>query len=361
MLGTIPLLLSACAKKPPPDFAPDPGLLARIQSLRIVTPPAVCPGQTIPTTYYAVLDDGSEIPFSTRYDDDHPPPLHVVFLTRYSPVAIALENGNWAAADDPLLSAMEGFPLQAILRHKPGVIGRVTVPPTYGCLPHVVAFEGATGDRGEGGGPGPDVAVRLALLSSPFVDRLVVAEVTVESAPPMYVLADADEVPPADWLVVGSRGGSGGRGVDGRNGRKGAAGQAGCPGTAGGAGGAGGNGGAGGAGGRGGRVTVLVSDADPFLAGLVDARTEGGPGGRGGRAGRGGDGGDGGAAEGDGRRCDAGPRGAAGPDGRPGPDGPDGGPGTRPQVLAVPAGSVFGARARPELVALVNHHEGAQR
>jgi hypothetical protein len=356
-------LLSACAHKPPADFAPDPGLVTRIAAIRIDVPAVACPGQTIDASYTAVLDDGSEVPFATRYDEKHPPPLHVVFLNRYSPTARALENGNWDTADDPLLSALDGFRLRAILRAKPGVMAEVVVPPVYDCLDHAFAFEGERGDRGSSGGPGPDVTVRLALGSSPFVGRLIVAEIAVAAAPPFYVLADADAVPPADWLVVASRGGPGGRGRDGTAGAKGLDGSAGCPGGPGGAGGAGGSGGPGGPGGRGGHVTVIAPENDPFLAGLVDARSEGGPGGLGGKAGTGGAGGAGGGVgvQGDVRRCTAGPRGADGPDGRPGREGPQGEPGQRPQVITVPVASVFGSRPRPELAALLTYHQGDDR
>jgi hypothetical protein len=360
VVAGLPLVFFACAKKPPADFAPDPGLVGRIDSIRIIVPSAVCPGATIPAQYEAVLDDGSLIPFATKYDDDHPPPLHVVFLSRYSPAAVALENGYWATSDDPLSSALEGVPLQVIFRAKPGVIGRATVAPVYGCAEHAFRFEGATGGRGGQGGRGPDVTVRMGLLSSPFVSRLIVAEIAVEQAPPFYVLADADQVPPADWIIVGADGGRGGRGVDGRSGRAGTAGQPGCPGTPGGAGGAGGDGGPGGPGGSGGRVTIIVPDSDPFLAGLVDARSEGGEGGQGGKAGKGGAGGAGGAAQGDPRRCKAGSSGANGPDGRSGRDAPEAQRGSRPQVLTVP-GSAFGARPDPRLEALINYHEGARR
>jgi hypothetical protein len=354
-------LLSACAHKPPADFVPDPGLVARIEAIRIEAPAAACPGQNLPAAYVAVLDDGSEVPFATRYDEKHPPPLHVVFLTRYSASARALEDGDWDTADDPLLSALEGFRLRAMVRAKPSVMAEVVVAPEYSCLNHVFGFEGEAGARGASGGPGPDVTVRLALAASPFVARLLVAEITVAAAPPFYLLADADAVPPADWLVVTARGGRGGRGTDGTAGAKGLAGRAGCPGGPGGAGGAGGNGGPGGAGGPGGHVTVIVPDSDPFLAGLVDARSEGGNGGDGGRVGKGGAGGEGGAAQGDPRRCSAGPRGANGPDGRSGPEGPRGERGQRPQVITVPAASVFGSRVRPELNALLTYHQGDDR
>jgi len=359
--GVLPLLFSACAKKLPADFAPDPGLVSRITDVRIDVPPTACPGQTFRASYTAILDDGAEIPFATSYDKDNPPALHVVFLSRYSEQAAALGNGNWTAAPDPLLSALDGFRLRALLRAKPTVSTEVVVAPEYGCLDHALEFVGRPGRDGAAGGPGPNVTVRMGLLSSPFVERLIVAEVTVEQAMPFYVLADAVIVPPSDWLLVAALGGRGSRGPDGSTGIAGVQGAPGCPGGPGGAGGAGLDGGPGGDGGSGGHVTVIAPQEDPFLAGLVDARTDGGPGGPGGRAGKGGPGGPGGAVQGDARRCSTGSRGPAGPDGRVGPEGRPGQPGPRPQVITVPAASVFGARPRQELQALLTHHEGAQR
>jgi len=357
----LPAVVAGCAKGPPPDFAPDPGLVARITELRMEVPPFACPGQTIPATYVAVLDDGSELPFATSYDEDHPPALHVVFLSRVAPAATALGNGNWAAAPDPLASAVEGFRLRAMLRARPGLVADAVVAPEYACLDHRLAFVGSGGREGGAGGPGPGVTVRLGLVSSPFVERLIVAEVSVERAPPLYVLADAQAVPPSDWLEVATVGGRGGRGTEGSGGARGAAGRPGCPGGPGGTGGAGGDGGVGGEGGAGGHVTVIAPEDEPFLAGLVEARTDGGPPGPGGRAGKGGLGGDGGAAQGDLRRCAAGPRGPNGPDGRPGPEGRTGPSGPRPQIITVPAASVFGTRPRAELQALLTYHEGVER
>ena len=361
MVVGIPLLLSACAKKPPADFAPDPGLVARITELRVEVPPFACPGQTISADYVAVLDDGSEVPFATSYDEDHPPALHVVFLSRYATAATPLGNGNWSASPDPLASAVDGFRLRALLRARPDVQAEVMVAPAYACQDHTFAFTGGGGREGGAGGPGPSVTVRMSLLSSPFVERLIVAEVAVEQAPPFYVLADAAEVPPSDWLRVATVGGRGGRGTEGRGGTRGAAGRPGCPGGSGGAGGAGGDGGPGGVGGTGGHVTVIAPEEEPFLAGLVEVRSDGGPGGDGGRPGKGGLGGEGGTALGDVRRCAAGPRGVNGPDGRPGPEGRAGPFGPRPQIITVPAASVFGSRPRAELQSLLDYHAGANR
>src|SRR5438445_415614 len=63
------LLLAACSHAPPEGFAPDPGLVGQIRDIRIVTAYArACPGSTIPTTYEAVLADGSRVPFHVLLD-----------------------------------------------------------------------------------------------------------------------------------------------------------------------------------------------------------------------------------------------------------------------------------------------------
>src|SRR5262245_42190056 len=70
-------LTGACGpKRPPPSFAPDPGLVQQIRELRMTTATSACPGESFAATYTAVLNDGSVVPFETRYDEDHPPRLH---------------------------------------------------------------------------------------------------------------------------------------------------------------------------------------------------------------------------------------------------------------------------------------------
>ena len=90
-------LVAACSHGPPPDFAPDPGLVSRIRTLEMRAPSTACPGYSFPVTYTAVLDDGSHVPFASRYDKKHPPRLHVLFLERTSDAAIPLEDGGWTA------------------------------------------------------------------------------------------------------------------------------------------------------------------------------------------------------------------------------------------------------------------------
>lgn len=350
------LLAAACSHQPPPDFAPDPSLVAHIRALELGAPRTVCPGYSFPVTYTAVLDDGRRIPFESRYDKKHPPRLHVVFLDRESVEATPLQGGGWSANRDPLVSAQTGFRLRVALDAKPSIADSVTIPPSYECLDHTFRFSGPSGDRGQEGGYGPDVTVRLALGRSRFYDSLLVVGVEVGQAPPFYLLADPAGLPPRQWLVVASQGGAGGEGRPGAAGQAGVnAASGGCPGTDGGNGGDGGDGARGGDGGRGGRITIIAPAENPFLSGLVDARTPGGEPGAGGKGGAGGAGGKGGTAgkQADGRTCAAGRTGLAGRAGKPGNAGRAGLDGSPPTVITVPSRDVLGNRAPPELLDLV--------
>ena len=205
------IVTAACGpKRPPPSFAPDAGLVEQIREIRMSTSMRACPGETFGATYTAVLNDGSLVPFETRYDKDNPPRLHVVFLARSSPEATPLEGGGWSAYRDPLATAITGFRLTTALRAKPNISTSTVVSPDYTCLQHSFAFRGAGA-----GASGPQVTVRLGILRSPFYDRLLVAGIEVEQAPPYYVLADARAVPPSDWLIIEARGSRGLRGADG--------------------------------------------------------------------------------------------------------------------------------------------------
>jgi hypothetical protein len=349
-------LLAGCSHAPPEGFAPDPGLVAQIRDIRIVTAyTRACPGATIPATYEAVLADGARVPFSRSYDKKHPPRLHVVFLDRESPDAASQEDGDWVTERDPLVTVSSGFRLTATLRANSNIRSTVVVPPDYRCMPHTFVFAGEPGGPGEAGDNGPDANVRLAVLRSPFYDKLFVAGIQVGVAPPFYVLQDASAVPPADWLVIESRGGRGGAGVPGTKGTDGGAGAAGCPAQAGAPGGNGGNGGPGGSGGRGGRINVIAPLDNPFLAGIVAARSpggNGGPGGPGGAGGKGGKGGQGG-ADASNRRCPDAADGSPGQAGGAGSTGSQGAPGPRVIVVTAPAGEIFGVQVPPELGSLL--------
>src|ERR1700751_2955067 len=81
-----------CSHAPPAGFAPDPGLIAQVREIRIVTSYArACTGSVIAASYEAVLSSGERVPFARSYDKKHPPPLHVVFLDRESPDAVSQE------------------------------------------------------------------------------------------------------------------------------------------------------------------------------------------------------------------------------------------------------------------------------
>ena len=349
-------LAFGCSHGPPEGFAPDPGLVAQIRDIRIVTTyTRSCPGAVIPASYEAVLTDGSRVPFARSYDKKHPPRLHVIFLDRTSPEAVTQQDGDWVTNADPLLTATTGFRLTASLQAKPSVTNTVVVPPDYSCMPHTFVFSGEPGGPGEAGDNGPDATVRLAVLRSPFYDKLFVAGIQVGLAPQFYVLQDASAIPPADWLVLDSRGGRGGTGAAGTKGTDGSAGAAGCPAQPGAPGGNGGNGGPGGSGGRGGRINVIVPIDNPFLAGIVAGRSPGGaggPGGPGGAGGKGGKGGQGGTDTSN-RRCPDAVDGAPGQAGSAGPTGSQGAPGPRSIVVTAPTREIFGLQVSPELGSLL--------
>ena len=353
---TLLVVCAACGpKRPPEDFAPDPGLAARVQGIEMsTTVTRACPGAVIPTSYLAVLDDGSRLPFSRTYDPKRPPALHVMFLERTSPQAASQADGDWVTASNSLLSLIDGFRLRVAFRFKPSVVETKVIPPSYDCGPRAFRFQGRTGEEAGAGADGPDVTVRLGIVRSPFYDSLIVAGIEAGDAPPFYVFGDAATMPPADWLLIETRGGRGGRGQKGTPGAKGGKGQPGCPSGDGGQGGNGGRGGQGGPGGRGGRVTIIVPRELPFVAGLVDAETtggEGGPGGPGGDPGGGGDPGD--VRQQGNEPCTEGKQGPSGARGEPGPDGRDGREGPRSQVITLPMREVFGPYLPAPLAELV--------
>jgi len=140
------VITAACGpKRPPPSFAPDPGLVSQIRELRMSTNATACPGESFGAAYTAVLNDGSLVPFETRYDQDHPPRLHVVFLERSSYEASPLEGGGWSAARDPLLTAMTGFRLTVSLKAKPSITTSTVITPEYSCQQHTFGFSAGGG------------------------------------------------------------------------------------------------------------------------------------------------------------------------------------------------------------------------
>jgi hypothetical protein len=355
-LAIASFVTAGCAHAPPPDFAPDPGLVAQVREIRVLTTyPRVCPGGVIQANYEALLADGSLVPFSRTYDKDHPPRLHVVFLERTSPDAVPLEYGDWSTNGDPLATVNTGFRLTVTLRAKSSVARTVVVPPDYTCMRRAFVFTAGAGGPGEPGENGLDITVRLAALRSPFYQQLFVVGFQIGLAQPFYGLYDASTVPPVSWLVIESRGGRGSTGVAGANGTDGTAGASGCPAQPGGPGGAGSPGGPGGAGGRGGRISIIVPADNPLLAGIIDARSPGGPGGQGGPGGTGGKGGKGGQGTVDAnkRPCPNAADGTSGQNGVAGAAGSAGPAGARSLVVTLPTKEIFGLQVPPGLGSLL--------
>src|SRR5215469_14633467 len=277
-LAALAAVASACSHGPPPDFAPDPGLVARIKKISIRAPQYACPGQSFAVYYDAYLDDGTRVQFATGYDKDHPPKLHVSFLDYDSFEATARGDGSWTVNSDPLQTVRTGFRLRAILKAKPSLRDSVMLSPDYSCMPHDFHFVGASGARGAAGADGPAISVRVGIVRSPFYSKLLVSMITVQNDAPVFLFADASTIPPANWLTLDSKGGPGSPGRPGDAGSTGVAGQDACPGGAGGNGGNGGAGGGGAPGGRGGQITVMAPSENPYLAGIVAARAPGGQG-----------------------------------------------------------------------------------
>lgn len=144
---------------------------------------------------------------------------------------------------------------------------------------------GGDGGRGQPGGPGgpgsagPRITIHLAMVKTPFYERLIAARISGD-------VTDFLLYPPERKLSVHANGGPGGRGGNGGEGGPGGPGGSGSPPGAQGAKGAQGQGGAGGPGGRGGRVEVFFDQRfeAELLAGVA-AQANGGAGGPGGSGG----------------------------------------------------------------------------
>lgn len=353
-------LVVARSHAPPADLAPDPVLVGQIRDILIIPGDGgACPGAKIGTNYVAVLSDGSRMPFARSYGSKHPQPLYVAFLDRTSPDAVPRADGDWMAARDPLATVSTGFRLTASLRAKPSITSAIGVPPSYGCLPHSLSYQGTPGGiAGMSGGDGVDVTVRLAMVRSPLHDTLYVAGIQVGSAAPFYTLRDGSRLT-STWLFVESQGGTGGDGLAGASGVDGASGAPGCPAQPGWSGSSGLQGGAGGGGGRGGNLRIMVFEEQAFLAALVEDSSPGGSGGAGGPGGAGGRGGSGGKGmlDANNQWCSDAADGASGVAGPSGLAGSSGSWGSRSVIVKASAKDVFGPAAPPSLAALLERPE----
>src|SRR5256885_1651894 len=193
-------VLVACSHAPPADFAPDPGLIAQVRDLRIVTnQDRACPGGWIQASYEAVLADGSRVPFARTYDKKHPPRLHVVFLERSSPDAVSRESGDWVTNANPLWTAASGFRLTATLSAKPAVQQTVVIPPEYSCMGHGFQFGGEPGGAAQAGGHRPGLTGRVPLPASPLYGKTIVGGREGRSSPPPPRFSPRTCLPPPDW------------------------------------------------------------------------------------------------------------------------------------------------------------------
>jgi len=113
----------------------------------------------------------------------------VIFSTAPAPSRDE-QDGDWVTNADPLLTATTGFRLTATLQAKPSVTNTVS---SSGLPLHATHLASPLRlGAGRSGRAGPDATVRLAVLRSPFYDKLFVAGIQVGVAPPFYVLQDAN-------------------------------------------------------------------------------------------------------------------------------------------------------------------------
>src|SRR2546430_1130787 len=160
------LLGVACSHAPPAGFAPDPGLVVQIRSIRIVTAyTRACPGATISANYEAVLADGARVPFSRSYDKKHPPRLHVVFLDRESPDAVPL--ADWLVMES---RGGRGGTGTAGTKGTEGAAGAADCPPQ----PGGPGGNGGNGGPGGAGGRGGRISV-IVPVDNPFLAGMVSA------------------------------------------------------------------------------------------------------------------------------------------------------------------------------------------
>jgi len=94
---------------------------------------------------------------------------------------------------------------------------------------HAFGFQGAPGDRGGAGGDGPDVTVRLGIVRSPYVERLLIAGIEIGYAPPFYHRDRREPRPARDWLLIRVARRAGRPWLPRRESTKGTDAQAGCP------------------------------------------------------------------------------------------------------------------------------------
>jgi hypothetical protein len=264
----------------------------------------ICPGQTIPARYEAILGDGSRVRIGANE------------LSRLALRGIAAEaapDGSWSTSANPLESVVSGFRLAVSLANDPGIHADTVIAPSYSCERLAIGLR--VSDRYQE----TKAHVRLGVFPSPFYDSIVVAVIEPVGDSAIVLLLDPSRMRARAIQVSAT-------GKPGVPGRRGDAGNDGTPcadGTN------GSDGDQGEAGQAGGQVDVIVEAGARWLETLVGVTNSGGRGGPGGRGGLGGRPG----ARSNEPGCAPKP-GRSGRDGRQGQDGP---PGPYPKTTAVEA------------------------
>ncbi len=218
-------------------------------------------------------------------------PDKFTFTTKYKPDYECIkDSGRDGAAGTAGSSGSQGM---SGSRGSPGTSRTIPSPPTTsgGMTTYRTeqgpggaggrGYRGGPGGNGTAGSPGPQLAVYLTLVKTPFYDKLVAARI-------VGGVVDFLLFPPETALFVHARGGPGGAGGSGGPGGAGGQGGSGSPPGASGQSGSQGPGGHGGSGGPGGRIEI-VFDArfESELSSAITASAHagsGGPGGMGGGA-----------------------------------------------------------------------------
>jgi hypothetical protein len=243
--ASVPLFLTLLALAGCATPAPVPIAVGRVRALWLDPGDArACPGEQIKATYTAVLDDSS-----FRVIDG----ANLRALDRTGVNVRPGADGSWDTESEPLISAMTGFHLRAVLHDHPATSADTTVAPTYDCPRKLI---GLTANAFNG----PAVTVRLSQFRSPYYDSLVVIAVDVEGRPTTYVLLGPAQMTHNSVQLSasggsGDTGGSRGVGLGCEMGRPG---------------------------GMGGRFTVYVEAGRQSLLDLIVTTNAGGSGGSGG-------------------------------------------------------------------------------
>jgi hypothetical protein len=289
------LLLSGCTH--PPAAVSTAPARRDIRALSIVPASSrVCPGHVIAAQYVARLGDGSRV--SLTHAD-------LSMLALRGVAAEPRSDGGWQTDSDPLVSAVSGFHLSAVLASDTSVRADTTIVPTYECIHTSIELPASDQFRLT------EAHIRLGTFATPFYDSVVVAVVEAGDGAPIATLLGPSQMRSGAIKIhapgkPGRAGRAGHRGADGQpcaNGENGDDGERGEPGQ------------------PGGRVDIIVQNEAPWLADLVAVSN---PGGRGGAAGTGGAGGRAGTSSRQSGGACTSRAGRAGRMGEPGLDGPAG-------------------------------------